>query len=252
MTSRRKTSARRNTRAAGPDQGREILERTLALLVGNGYSPASLKAMAAEICSGMPEPRTPKDPRRSTFTVELGHVLTHWYTDPMNLDARGNPRPLPARGPGPSIADLVRRASPSLDVKVAIDQLVKSGSLKRVGRRFLPTGRRVLFNPKDAVATARGLLPVLGYLDTFDFNLNRRGKQAPRFEVTAVNPSFPTEALEAFKARLMARGMEFLQEVDTQMRRAEERALPKTPRSQVGVGLFLFETGGSSARRRRR
>jgi hypothetical protein len=239
------------------DQGLEVLQKTIALLVGNGYSPSALRTMAAEICSRMPEPKTPNDPRRAAFTAELGHVLTHWYTDPANLDARGEPRALPATGPGASVAKLVRRASPTLDLDVAIGQLLKSGSLRSKGKLYVPTGRRVLFNPKDAVATARGLLPLLGFLDTFDFNLNRRGKAAPRFEMTALNPSFPVAALEAFKARLMKHGMKFLQDIDNYMRRTEDHGKATDPRATVGVGLFLFEDHqkgprGRASRRRKR
>lgn len=244
--------SKRSSEREAPDQAYEVLEKTLALLVGNGYPPESLRAMAGEICARMPRPRTARDPTRAIFTAELGHILTHWYTDPTHLDAHGNPRALPARGSSPCIAELVRRASPSLDVDLAIRQLVKSRSLKRIGNRYVPTGRRVLFNPKDAVATARGLLPLLGFLDTFDFNLNRRGKLAPRFEVTAVNPALPVEAIEAFKARLGKRGMEFLHDIDSQMRRAELRASSSAARARVGVGLFYFEDPGSQSGTRRR
>ena len=242
----------RKPRGTELDQASEVLRLVGRLLVSNGYSPAELSRTFATICAALPHPRTPFDPARSVFTAELGHVLTYWYTDPLCLDSRGEPRPLPASGPGRSIADLVRRASPTLEPASAIKILMKSRSLKRRGKLFTPTGRKVIFDPKDAAAAARSLLPLIGFLETFDFNVNRRGKQPARFEATAINPAFPVKALEAFKTRLTRRGTEFLHELDTEMRRAEERGGDDTARARVGVGLFMFEEAPATGRALRR
>jgi hypothetical protein len=75
--------------------------------------------------------------------------------------------------------------------------------------------------------------------------------------MTALNPSFPVAALEAFKARLMKHGMKFLQDIDNYMRRTEDHGKATDPRATVGVGLFLFEDHqkgprGRASRRRKR
>ena len=77
--------------------------------------------------------------------------------------------------------------------------------------------------------------------DPLNGNINRRPGQLARLEATAINPLSPTAALDAFKKRLTRKGNEFLADVDTEMRRAEERASASEPRVRVGVGLFLFE-----------
>jgi hypothetical protein len=45
------------------------------------------------------------------------HVLTVWFAEPAYLDPKGNPRPLPLHGPGPSLEALSMRVDRSLDPK---------------------------------------------------------------------------------------------------------------------------------------
>ena len=220
---------------------RRLLEKFARLLVLNGFSPRALSRVFADVCSRLDEPKHTRDPERPVFTAELAHVLSYWYTDPMCVDARGQPRPLPARGTGLSVATLVRRASPALDPSAAIATLVRHRALKRRGRLYAPTNRRVMFDPRDAAAPARGLLPLEGLLDTLHRNWTAGGRRADTMEATAINPAFPVRLLPALKKLLLGRGLAFLNEVDSTMRRNESRATPAEPRSRVGVSVFLFE-----------
>ena len=229
---------------------RRLLEKFARLLVLNGFSPKTLAKVFADVCSGLDEPKHGRDPRRPAFTAELAHVLSYWYTDPLCVDGRGQPRSLPAKGRGLSIATLVRRASPGLDPKSAIATLVRHGALKRHGSLYIPTNRRVMFDPRDASAPARGLLPLEGLLDTLSHNWKHGVRRADTLEATAINPAFPVRSLPALKKHLLGRGLAFLHEVDSTMRRGEARAKASERRSRVGVSLFLF--GGSPTPRRSR
>lgn len=220
---------------------RRLLEKFARLLVLNGFSPKTLSRTFADVCNHLEEPKHARDPRRPVFTAELAHVLSYWYTDPMCVDARGEPRPLPARGKGLSVASLVRRASPGLDPSAAIATLVRHRALRRRGTLYVPTNRRVLFDPRDAAAPARGLLPLEGLLDTLHRNWTAGGKRADTMEATAINLAFPTRLLPALKKHLLARGLAFLHEFDSTMRRGELRGTDVEPRSRVGVSVFLFE-----------
>jgi hypothetical protein len=228
---------------------RRLLEKFAQLLVLNGFSPRTLSRVFEQVCSRLEEPRHVRDPRRPAFTAELAHVLSYWYTDPLCVDGRGHPRPLSAKGRGLSIATLVRRVSPSLDPSSAIATLIRHRALKRRGNLYVPTNRRVLFDPRDASAPARVLLPLEGLLDTLRKNWTNGVRRADTLEATAVNPAFPVRSLPALKKHLLARGLTFLNEVDSTMRRGEERAGKTEPRTRVGVFLFAFED--SPARRRR-
>ena len=230
---------------------RRLLEKFARLLVLNGFSPKTLARVFADVCSRLDEPKHTRDPERPVFTAELAHVLSYWYTDPMCVDARGEPRPLPARGSGLSIATLVRRASPGLDPSAAIATLVRHRALKRRGTLYVPTNRRVMFDPRDAAAPARGLLPLEGLLDTLQRNWTAGGKHADTMEATAINPAFPVRLLPALKKHLLGRGLAFLHEVDSTMRRGEARATDAEPRSRVGVSVFLFEDTPDGAARSR-
>jgi hypothetical protein len=220
---------------------RRILEKFARVLVLNGFSPRTLARVFADVCSHLDEPKHPRDPTRPAFTANLGHILSYWYTDPLCLDGRGRPRPLPASGRGLSVTELVRRTSPRLDPDEAIATLVKHRALKRRGALYVPSNRRILFDPRDAAAPARGLLPLEGLLDTLHRNWAYPGKRPDTLESTAINPAFPVRAVRALKKQVMDRGLAFLHEIDSTMRRSETRASASERRTRIGVSLFLFE-----------
>lgn len=254
----RKPKAAR-TSDPSPDESRRLarlMEKFARLLVLNGYSPRLLARHFSAVCATLEEPRHPFEPRRPAFTIELGHILSFWYTDPLCVDARGQPRPLPAKGPGLSVADLVRRASQGLDPAVALATLLQHKALKRKGRLYVPTNRRLVFDPRDAAAPARGFLPLEGLLDTLHRNWASGRRSVETLEVTAINPAYPTKQLRALKKDLKERGLTFLTEVDSTMRRGEARGTEREPRSRVGVSVFVFEEdpepkAGKRPRRRR-
>ena len=238
MTAKR----RRPTKSAEDLPGlQRLADKFTRLLHATGHSRETLVRAFADSCAKLPPSRSRRAAADAVVTVDLVHVLTHWYTDPHFLDPQGNPRPLPLRGAGASIAALVDRINPTINAKLATEMLMRARALMRRGNRYTPTGRKVILDPRDIAATARSLLVLEGYIDTVNGNLNRRPGEPGRLEATAINPLFPVAALDAFKNRLMRKGNEFLAEVDTEMRRAEERATPSSPRARVGVGLFLLE-----------
>lgn len=237
-----------------PDDARRLnrlMQKFARVLVLNGYSPKYLARDFSAICASLDEPRHPREPRRPAFTIQVGHVLSHWYTDPLCVDARGRPRPLPAKGRGLSVAELVRRASPGLDPAVAIATLVQHKALKRQGRLYVPTNRRIVFHPSDAAAPARGLLPLEGLLGTLHGNWASGRKSAETLEATAINPAYPTSQLRALKKQLKDRGLAFLTEVDSTMRRGEARGSEAEPRSRIGVSVFVFEEAPEPPTRKR-
>lgn len=218
-----------------------LIDQFARLLVLNGYSPKMLSREFGAVCAGLGEPKHSRDPARPAFTAELVHVLSYWYTDPLCVDGRGRPRALPVKGSGLSVATLVSRVSRKLDPDVAVQTLLKHRALKPQGALYIPTNRRVVFDPRDAAAPARGLLPLEGMLDTLHRNWASGRKGAELLESTAINPAFPTKHIRALKKQLSERGLAFLNEVDSTMRRGEARATDRDPRSRIGVSVFVFE-----------
>ena len=247
------TANRRRPRKPAEDLAdlQRLADKFTRLLNATGHSPKTLVGVFAKSCAKLPAPRTLRKAMHVAGNVDFVHVLTHWYSDPEFLDPHGNPRPLPLRGTGASIAALVQRVSPKIDAKAATDTLVRARALQRQGNRYTPTGRKVILDPGDITATARSLLVLEGYIDTVNNNLNRRPEDLARLEATAINPRFPVAALDAFKSRLLRKGNEFLADVDTDMRRAEERAAHADRRAHIGVGVFLYEQPQDQSSKRR-
>lgn len=232
----------------GAPASADLLKRIANILVASGASPATLQKEFAAALTQVKLPKARPDPARTALLAEAPHVLTHWYTDPAYLDAKGQPRPLPLRGKAPSIQALIKRINRTADVQAIAGLLLRSSVLKRRGTRYVPTGRKIVFDPKDVSASLRALTGIDGISRTLDYNLRQRGKRPGLFEYTAVNPHFPVAMRASFDRRLWARGMDFLQEVDSEMKRWELRAPAKGKRVKLGVGLFLFEEPDGSAK----
>ena len=246
------TSKAPDRRLAAETPRQRLLRKLALLLVANGESPRDLADDFKAVCAGIPEPAHRSDPGSAAFATDLGHVLTCWYTDPVYLDGRGQPLPLPTRGFGPTIARLVRQVNPGLSVERVVAALLERRSLRHRKSLLVPTGRKVLFADRDQRAAARVVVPLEGLVDTLEYNLNREPDRPARFERSALNPSFPLSSVGALTRKVLARGTEFLHEVDSEMRRSEERARPSDPRTCVGVELFLFEIPPESSRTRNR
>jgi hypothetical protein len=217
---------------------REFLERLATVLVRSGHSPKALVREFRDVCSRMKEPTHPWDPKQLDYFADIPHVIAHWHADPQYLDSRGAPVPLPLRGRGPSLYELIERVLPGENPVAVAETLTRVKALRRRRELYVPRDRAFTY-PSDS-ARIHGLTALLGMLRTVEHNVVGRGRSPTILERAAVNPSFPVSALPAFHRRLKALAAEFLWNVDGDMRRHEDRHSHR-PRIRLGVGVFAFE-----------
>ena len=219
----------------------EAMERFVRVLVRRGVSQLTIQRAFRRAWQRVPKDATEHNRRCSRELIDVGHVLTLWFGDPIYVDARGDPLALPPRGPAPSLASLVQHVDPTLNVTQVLKCLIRADALRRSGSRYSPRSRAVAFRGTGAPLHARNLRALLGMLRTLEHNLGPKDKVPAWFEYVAENPRFPVSAREPFDVSLREDAMTFLRNQDSRMLSQERKAKPGEPTVRMGVGVFRFE-----------
>jgi len=219
----------------------EAVERFVRVLVRWGASRHVVHRAFRRAWESVPRRIAEQDQRASRKWIDVSHVLTLWFDDPFYVDARGDPLPLPLRGPAPSLASLIQHVDSAIDPKQVLKMLIRADAVRRIGGRYAPRGRAVAFRGTGAPVHAQNLRALLGMLRTLEHNIEPKDKVPPWFEYVAENPRFPVSAREAYDARLREDAMTFLRNQDSRMLNCERTAKPGEPTVRIGVGVYRFE-----------
>ena len=217
------------------------MERFVRVLIRRGVSERSVRRAFRRAWLRVPKDAAEDSRRASRELIDVGHVLTLWFGDPFYVDARGDPLPLPLRGPAPSLASLVQHVDPTLNVTQVLKCLIRADAVRRRGSRYSPRSRAVAFRGTGAPLHARNLRALLGLLRTLEHNLGPKDKVPAWFEYVAENPRFPVSAREPFDVSLREDAMTFLRNQDSRMLNDERKAEPGEPTVRMGVGVFRYE-----------
>jgi Family of unknown function (DUF6502) len=218
---------------------REYLEPLARILVAAGCAPKDLKREFSLICGKLKEPTRAFEPLTSGYVDDLSHVIARWHADGQYIDEDGRPNPLPLKGPGLCLTDLILRVLPDQDPAQAIKSLIELQGIRRKGTRYLPTGKYLALNRRPLAVWVHGLTAVLGFLRTVEHNVTARpGKRL--LERVAINPRFPVSALPALHRSLKGEVPEMLWKLDVNMGRGAVRETSKRF-TRVGIGFYVFE-----------
>jgi hypothetical protein len=240
MKRQKKDMARRRAACARTAESREFLKALVPLMVAAGHSPKRLVAEFRSICARMKEPMRKWDPADLAYVADLPHVLSHWHTDEHYTDAQGAPRPLPLRGPGPSLTALIERVYPGGDPDLVVQALVRTRAVRKRKGVFEPLARNVLFIER-IYARHHALLSVFELLRTVTRNCARGRRGPPLLHQTAINSWYPERYLPEFHERAKRQAGEALWEFDRFMRRREPPRGSKEPVRRVGLCIFAIE-----------
>jgi len=219
----------------------EAMERFVRVLIRRGVAQGTIRRAFLRACLHVPKDAAEHNRRASAELIDVGHVLTLWFGDPFYVDARGDPLPLPLRGPAPSLASLVQHVDPTLNVTQVLKCLLRADAVRRRGSRYSPRSRAVAFRGTGAPLHARNLRALLGLLRNIEHNLGPKDKVPAWFEYVAENPRFPVSAREAFDVALREDAMTFLRNQDSRMLNHERKLKPGESTVRMGVGVFRFE-----------
>jgi hypothetical protein len=184
--------------------------------------------------------RAPSDSKGEidlAFLADLSHVVAHWHDDREYLDAQGQPKDLLLQGQGASLNRLIQRVFPNRPLAPVLEALLRTGLIKRIGKRYRCTSRQLIFSAPIA-AYLSGLIPMLGLVRTLMSNIAGEQKL---LQQTVLNSHIPVRDLPALFRDIDERMRAVLQDIDALMIRFEGRAQPGEPCLRVGFAAQLFE-----------
>ncbi len=241
------STARTRRESAQPSEvpldaaAQEAIDRFARVMARCGYA-AHAVAQAFEGAMAAIHGKTKR--RRPTGLRELpdaAHLVTFWCLSPDYVDEQGTPYPLAARGPGRSLEGLVRRVNRSLDLDEVLRYLVRTQTVRKVGRTYALNRRWILLRGVSGPTHSRMIRGLAGMLRTLEHNLSAETDAQSWFEFTAENPRFPVSQLPAFDRRLRRVGLGCLRKLDVFMQQCEAERDPTEPTVWLGVGMHRFQ-----------
>ncbi len=229
----------RRTVSALDDIAKDAL-RLLALTFHRcGYEP---KQLLSEFNAALKKAPRAVDGDLKHLKWELhdpGHVLTLWNSDPDYVDDEGKPRPIPARGPAPSIEALAKRVGSTLPFEDFLRILLSARAVRKRQSLYEPTDSFVLHAARSQTQSAHHLLVLTQLLQNFEFNSQRTVGTPSWPQRVADCPDFPLHELPNFIARFDEIARQFLTARDRDMARIARKADPTSPRVRPGINVFL-------------
>lgn len=228
----------------------EALSRLATILAQSGISPVHLLAEFRSICAQLPVPSKCLDFGDIEFVADLPHVLAYWHSDIDYLDTVGNPRALLFDGEPATLSSLIARVYPERDARKVLHKLLRAGAIRRVGDRFEPTGREIVFRSAE-LGRLHALTPLMGILKTVEHNLTHPRRDL-LLELTASNARIPHAAFSELRGHVRERGADFLFGVDAAMHRLEADPSSSANTMRVGTCVFIYTNGNDKKGVRRK
>ncbi len=176
---------------------------------------------------------------------QIARVLQGWCQDPEYLGPYGLPLEVPFEGDRTSFQDLVSRYAEGVSARTLLDELVRvnaafetdDGYVRLLNRTYVPS-------PLDRVGLERLGNVVNYFIDTVDFNLQKKRQGEGRFERYAITmEGLSPSDFVAFDQLVREKGQEFLEILDDWLGQHEIKGghkLPPTESVRTGVGIFHF------------
>lgn len=224
----------------------EAIECFARVLVRCGFDTTAI-AEAFGLALAASRNESPPPPKSTPELFEASHLVTLWRTSPDYVDELGTPLPLPERGSGRSLESLTRLVDRTLNVAEVLQYLLRTHTVRRVGRRYVLNRRWVMLRGVSGSAHAHAIRVLVGKLRTLEHNLLAESDERSWFEFTTENPRFPVSQLEAFDQLLRRTGLGSLRKLDLFMRHCEANRRPTEPTVWLGVGMHRFQHHTSGA-----
>jgi hypothetical protein len=249
-TSRRALQRTQNAHISTLDaRGREAVNHFVSILARCGCTAEDIGREVLKACSKLPSSWARHARVAPSALDAAAHVLTLWFSDPAYVDARGRPQPLPLEGSAPSLQALSLRMDARHDAQEILQHLLRQNVLQRVGTRYQPRGRVLIFRGAGTPHHARNLQALVAMLSTLHHNSRRRGSSPGWFEEFAVNAHVPVRAVKAFDSQFRSRATRFLVQSDDVLHLLERRRKKGERTVRLGVGIYRFQETPLPARR---
>ena len=245
--STRRAPARRGPPVRGDsDRDTSLSEDVCRALVGVLFALARRKVRKKAILrlvtttlALMPDETTLTSSNTRNQVIDTAHLLSIWRSERPYIH-RGKPRPLPLRGPAPSMESLIHEAAPNLDLTTAMRLLNAANVLEKRGQRFLY--RTDVVGMRGSAYQAQQNLELL---DAVTINLDHNAAPAawwPSWRAQAAEcPRFPIRELPRLRSYIFKQSEHHLRDIDDYMLRLEKLREPSEPTTRAGVQVTQYE-----------
>ena len=176
-----------------------------------------------------------KDYRRN----RLARVLAGWYESPRYTDAEGRPKQLPAEGPPPSFASLVREFSGDIYPAIILDELLEVGAIEvQVDGRIRSLARRYTSGGAEPAALQHLGNVARDVFSTLEHNLASPA-ELRYYDDSVVSLRLDRAALPLFRRLLRQRGAAFLEDIEGWVAEHEKPSAEGTIRAGVMIQMFV-------------
>lgn len=188
----------------------------------------------------VPDKMSLPPPAEIPFMADVPHLLTRWRSDPRYL-REGRPKPLPLKGPEPSVQSLLHEVNPQLSLQGSFTLLRSCRLLKRAGPH--------LYLPKDIMVRTRGtpyqapqhLRTLADVLANFDHNAAPVECWPSWRDQGPECPNFPISKLPEWEDYVFSQSRAQLSDYDAFLHRLELSRDPQEPTTRVGIRLVQYQ-----------
>ena len=176
---------------------------------------------------------------------QIARVLQGWSQDPEYLGPYGLPLEVPFAGDRTSFEELAARYASGASVRALLDELVRVGAAVETDDGYVRLlNRTYVPSPLDPVGLERLGNVVNYFVDTVDFNLQKKKQGEGRFERYAITmEGIAPDSFAAFDHLVREKGQEFLEILDDWLGQYEIKGghrLSTEESIRTGVGVFHF------------
>ena len=180
--------------------------------------------------------------------IQIHRVLQGWCQNPVYLGPYGVPLEIPfsVEGDGLSFSKLVAECTDGeAEPELVLEELLRVAVVKLTGDRYVRLlSRTYLPAPLDRLGLERLGNVVNYFVDTVDFNLQKKKQGAGRFERYAItHEGLSPDDFAALDALVRQKGQEFLEILDNWMGKHEiigGHLLAPDEAIRTGIGVFHF------------
>jgi hypothetical protein len=187
-----------------------------------------------------PDPYGPAEPIEKDYRQNrLARVLTGWYESPRYTDEDGRPMLLPAEGPPPSFASLVREFSGDIYPGIILDELLEVGVIEvREDGRIRSLARRYTSGGGDPAALQHLANVARDVFSTLEHNLASPA-ELRHYDDSVMSLRLDRAALPLFRRLLRQRGAAFLEDIEGWVAEHEKPSSEGTVRAGVMIQMFV-------------
>jgi hypothetical protein len=168
-------------------------------------------------------------------------VLDGWHRNRRYLTATGTPKPVPLRGPAPSVEGLIRlqrvkeRVSNVTQSLKAFHLIVPHG-----GGLYTPASDVAVVAARDPIILQHAARALSTLLETVGQNVGRAPNLPPLIERVAEVPDLPRKELRAFRAFTQAQGRTFIRTVNDWLESRRARSPKRRADGTVRAGIHTY------------